>query len=678
MKRIGIDVGGTFTDFMVYDTQTSEYEVRKVPSTPENPALALLSGLTEDGIDLAEVAQLAHGTTVTTNAVIQKKWARAGLLTTEGFRDILEFRRTQRGSQYDIQWDPPRPLIERRHRLEVRERIDYKGSVVLPLDERQAVAAAAQLVDAGMEGIAICFLNSYVNATHEQRVKELILERWPHLFVTASSEILPEWREFERTSTAVVNAYVGPILKRYLDYLGDRLRREGYDRDVFVMLSNGGLSTGRIASEVAAQTLKSGPSAGAIAQLAITSAAGVENSVGLDMGGTSADVAVITGGRVGNANVQEIEFGTVVAMPTVDITSIGAGGGSIAWIDSGNALRVGPQSAGAVPGPVCYRKGGTWATVTDANLVLGRLGRRSLIGGRLELDGAAAYGAIEEQVAQPFGMSIPDAAWGILRIAIHHMANAIRLLTVERGLDPRGYTLFPYGGAGPMHAGPVARELGMRDILVPPHPGATSAVGLLMADIRHDFVQTVLQRSDLLDATEMEGIFVSLEERARARLMEEGLPSDRIRIRRRADLRYWGQTHDLTVDVPEGSIGQELVATVRGQFDREHLRQYGHVERANHPVEFVNLRVVGEGIMDRVPLSPRRAGSSLEKALMERRPVYFEGVGFVDTPIYQKDLLPTGKWLFGPAIIEQFDSTLVIAPDERVQVDEFDNARIQL
>lgn len=678
MKRIGVDIGGTFTDFVVYDSESGENSVLKVPSTPENPALALLNGLEEGGIDLSQVAQLAHGTTVTTNAVIQKKWARAGLITTEGFRDILEFRRTNRGSMYDIQWDPPRPLVERRYRLEVPERIDYSGAIVKPLDERRAVEAAAQLVEAGMEGLAICFLNSYANPVHEQRVKELILERWPHLFVAASAEILPEWREFERTSTAVVNAYVGPILKGYLDHLAAKLREQGYRQELFVMLSNGGLSTGRIASTVAAQTLKSGPSAGVVAQRAITANVGVENSVGLDMGGTSADVAVITGGRVGTAGTQEVEFGTVVALPTVDITSIGAGGGSIAWIDAGRAPRVGPQSAGAFPGPACYGKGGTQATVTDANLVLGRLGQSSLIGGRLQLDVAAARAAIEEQVARPFGMPVPEAAWGILKITIHHMAEAIRLLTVERGLDPRDYVLFPYGGAGPMHAGPVARELGMREILVPPHPGATSALGLLMSDIRHDFVQTVLQRSDLLQVEDLERTFSALEGRARSRLEEEGVPDSRIRIQRRADLRYWGQTHDLAVDVPSDVVGPDLIVAVRKQFDADHRRQYGHAEPEGDPVEFVNLRVVGTGIMDRVPLPRRRGGGSVEEALLEKRPVHFENWGFVDTPIYHKELLPTGRRISGPAVIEQFDSTLIVAPEEQALVDEFDNVRIRL
>lgn len=671
MKAVGVDIGGTFTDFAVYDEETQTYHVMKIRSTPENPALAMLQGFDSNGVTLDQVSTICHGTTVTTNAVIQKKWSKTALITTKGFRDILEYRRTNRGDLYDVQWTPPRPLIERELRKEVRERTDYSGKVLVSVDPEEVEQVIADLHSQGIESVAVVFLHSYINPENEFKVRDLIQLKFPNIMVTASAELMPEWREFERTSTAVVNAYVGPILKKYLDYLVDELSKKRYSYRVLVMLSNGGLAGIKTVSSVAALTLKSGPAGGVIAQQAITTNVGIKNSIGLDMGGTSADVAVIREGGIDTVESQEIEFGTVVALPTVDIISIGAGGGSVAWIDQGGALHVGPQSAGAMPGPACYGSGGTEPTVTDANLFLGRLGEKTLVGGALPISKALAERAISEKIARPLGIDVVEAAYGIIKIAVNNMANAIKLMTVQRGLDPRGFVLFPYGGAGPMHAVEIAKELEIDRILVPPHPGATSAYGLLSADLRYDFVKTVLLSSNSLTYDDIESKFQELEGQANARLAEEGIdPEDRHRLRS-ADVRYWGQTNYLNVPVQSGYFNEKTLTDLVASFADEHQRFYGYKKPAGEEVEIVNIRVTGFGLRPKLEISPRKVAASGQHVTV--RDVYFENHGFVPTKIYRKDDLPTGLVMSGPAVVEIFDSTVVVTPEDSFYVDEYDN-----
>ena len=678
MLRLGVDVGGTFTDFVVYDPDSKSYRVHKVSTTPGNPAEAILQGLTVSGVAAKDIGVFAHGTTVATNAVIQKRTAKVGLITTHGFIDILHFRRTNREDLYDIQWDPPEPLVPRRLRLGVHERINYAGEPLVMLDIDEVRASAARLVKEGCEAIAICFLNSYVNPAHELAAQEVIQGDFPDLYVTCSAELLPEWREFERTSTTVINCATGPLLRRYLDELSTELISRGYAGEVFVMLSNGGLSTSTVASAVAAQTLESGPAAGVIAQRVIAGNLGYMNLVGLDMGGTSTDVSLILNGEQRVTPHQEIEFGAVVALSSVDIKSIGAGGGSIATVDQGGGLSVGPRSAGASPGPACYGQGGTEPTVTDANVVLGRLSGGSLLAGHLQLDAQLAERAVRDRVAAPLGLSVVQAAAGIVQIAIHNMVNAVRLMTVEKGLDPRDFILFAYGGAGPMHAVGIAQELRMGHVLVPPHPGNTSALGLLMADVRHDFVKTVLQHSSRLEYGSIERTFLGMENQARQRLALEGIPEANMDIARAADLRYDGQTHDLTVAVPSQRFDRQVMQEVRLRFDEGHRREFWHSEPPEHAVELVNLRVTGFGRLEKLAIVERGVSPASDPPPIDERPVYFEGRGFVKTPIFAKDSLPTDVEFAGPAIVDQLDSTTVIYPDQIFQVDGFDNILITL
>jgi N-methylhydantoinase A len=444
------------------------------------------------------------------------------------------------------------------------------------------------------------------------------------------------------------------------------------------MLSNGGLSTSSVAIQVAAQTLESGPAAGVIAQRALGEKVGAKNLVGLDMGGTSTDVSLILDGEQQVTPYQEVEFGAVVTLPSIDIKSIGAGGSSIAWVDKGGGLNVGPQSAGARPGPACYGLGGEDPTVTDANLVLGRLGERSLLGGQLTIDRSLAERAILRRVAEPLKLSVLEAAEGIVRIATHSMVNAVRLMTVEKGLDPRDFILFAYGGAGPMHAVGIAKELGMRRVLIPPHPGNTSALGLLMADVRHDFVQTVLQHSLHLDYAALEHTFNAMEHRARERLQREGIAPAQMEVVRAADLRYWGQTHDLTVAVPARPFDASVAEEVRASFDAGHKREFWHSEPAEHPVELVNLRVTGYGRLNKYEIGDRCVPNQADGPRSYMRPVLFEEYGFADTPVYDKDSLPTDMEFTGPAVIEQLDSTTVVYPGHTFKVDRFDNIAIDV
>jgi N-methylhydantoinase A len=662
VNRIGVDIGGTHTDIVV--VQGDEVILHKVPSTNRAPADAVHRGLAELGIDLAETELFAHGTTVATNAVIQRAGAATGLLTTKGFRDVLEIRRTTRGELYDLQWDPPKELVPRHWRVEVEERTSADGEVLSEVDLDGAVASATALREEGVESLAIAFINSYRNPAAELACRELLAEALPELPVYASAELLPAWREFERTSTAVVGAYVGPVLTDYLRGLESALEAAGYRFDLMVMLSNGGLATAASAIANPVSTLMSGPAAGVIAQVEIAAEVGICDLIGMDVGGTSTDVSVVQDGVAQMRTEHDIEFGTVVAFPMIDIESIGAGGGTVAWLDEGGMLHCGPRSAGAEPGPACYGRGGTEPTVTDAHVVAGRLNPDALLDGALPISSAAAADVVAE-LGRRCGLGLEHMAAGMLTLTVSNIAAAIRQLTVERGLDPRQLTLVAYGGGGPTLACDVAAELQAAGVLVPPHPGLTSAAGLLLTDIRHDFVQTFLRTSAECDWREVADAFDVLRETGQANLEREGIEPERRAYELSADLRYLGQTHELTVPLGE-DYRQATHSELAERLRTVHLAQYGHAPDGPQEVELVNLRLAAFGRMPR-PTFPA-LGPRPEASAVGERSLYVDGARH-DTPVYRRDQLGAGAELTGPAIVEQFDTTTVLLPGWRASVE---------
>lgn len=661
--RIGVDVGGTFTDLVLI--ADGKLTVHKVLSTPADPGEAVLTAAEATRVSMADLEVFAHGTTVTTNAVIQRKGAPTGLLTTQGFRDVLQIRRTTRGALYDFQWEPPAELVPRRWRREVRERTHATGLVVTEPDLAGAVAEARSLVEAGVRSLAVCFINSYANGDNERAVRAALRAALPDLPVFISAEILPEWREFERSSTAVVSAYIGPVLNDYLHRLVDGLRDRGYRYDLLIMLANGGLATANAALTRPAFTIGSGPAAGVLAQVALglASDAGgnggpdMSNIIGMDIGGTSTDISLVHHGNPYLRSDFELEFGTPVSYPVIEINSIGAGGGTIAWVDPGGMLRVGPQSAGAAPGPACMQRGGTEPTVTDANVVLHRLNPLCLLDGAIPLSEEAANKAVAS-VARRLGLEPLAMADGILTLTVSNIVFAIRQDTVERGLDPREFVLVAYGGAGPLHAAEVAAELGITTVLVPPNPGVTSALGLLLTDMRHDVVATFLRPAAQTTADAVAVAYEGLEAQARSQLAKQGVPEDRIDVEHAMDLRFVGQTHELTMQLP-GPYDAPTHGGLSRMFGELHQRVFGHAPEREEPVEIVNLRVAGIGRLDR----PQLPEIALGKGARPRghRSAFFSRE-WVETAVYRREDLGRGDHLEGPAIVEQLDSTTVIPP----------------
>jgi N-methylhydantoinase A len=682
MWRVGIDTGGTFTDLVA--VRDGEIRTGKVPSTPPAFDDGVLDALAAAEVPARDVVLLAHGTTATTNALITKTGARTGLITTRGFRDVLELRRHNRGEIYDILWDPPDPLVPRRLRLEVSERVDYAGNVVVPLREGEVVDALERLREDEIEALAVCFLHSYINPAHELRVKELVAERWPGLYVSVSSDLLREPQEFERTSTVVANSYLGPILSTYVSRLERRLAEQDFAGALLIMHSGGGLLPARTAVAVPARTVTSGPAAGAMAAEGLSAggapAAGamaaeataaqtdVEQIISLDMGGTSADIAVIRDGRALLINEFTPEFGLAIRFPSVDLLTIGAGGGSLAWIDPAGVPQVGPQSAGARPGPACYGRGGVEPTVTDANLVLGRLSAETGLAGALHLDRGLAEKALGS-FARRLGLSVGEAALGIVAITNSNMAKAIRVMTVERGLDPRDFALLAFGGAGPMHACELAEQVGIPSVLVPLAPGVTSALGTLFVDIVHDVARSHISPLSKLDAGAVEAIFRALESEADVALGRDRVPAERRALQRSLDLRYVGQLKTLSFPISAEAFSPAVAAEARERFLREYERQYHHVTE-EIDVEVSVVRVRGRGLQDKPQLPrPASGGPASPRA---KRLVRF-GAGEAETGVYDRNGLSPGTDLGGPAIVEQLDSTTVVLPGWSLRVDSYGN-----
>ncbi|MDA1116686.1 MAG: hydantoinase/oxoprolinase family protein [Proteobacteria bacterium] len=666
----GIDVGGTFTDLIALDSASGEVRLAKVPTTPENQAHGVLAALDEAKVAFGELALIVHGTTTTTNALLERKLARTGLITTQGFRDVLELGRRTRPRSYGLKgWFEP--LIPRELRLEVPERMDAEGEVVLPLDEPATREAVRRLLAAGCESLVIHFLHSYINPAHEQRALALARESWPNAYVTAGHAVLSEYREYERGVTATVNASVQPILDRYLAQLRSELKRRGFSRDLLVMQGNGGTVSAAIAAENAANTVMSGPASGVIAAAYSATAAGYPNAITYDMGGTSTDVGLIRDGVPEVSSELELEYAMPVHVPMVDVHTIGAGGGSIATIGEDGLLRVGPKSAGAHPGPICYGRGGTEPTITDANLVLGRLNPGALLGVKGAADLEHIRRQILEKVGKPLGLDATQAAAAILRIANDRMSGAMRMVSLARGHDPRDFVLFAFGGAGPLHAAAIARELGIPKLLVPARPGITNALGCVVADLRHDFVNTVNKHVQDIDITYVNYVIQQQISAGRELLEREGMAIEGLRLLHSADMQFQGQTHMLKVALPGAEVTRDALQQL---FEKAYWERFA-VELPEIRAMLVNVHTAVIGLRPRLDLRVLYDRAAPHAARKHFRDAWFNNA-WHPTPIYRRESLP--ETLTGPAIIEQLDCTTVLEPGNRLAVDKLGNLLIEV
>jgi N-methylhydantoinase A len=666
--RTAVDTGGTFTDVFIFNEASGDILVQKVPSTPHNPSLAVINGMEKSGIDMADVALFSHGTTVGTNALITRNLPLTGMINTRGFRDVIEIRRSTKQDLWDHYKDVPPPYVPRRHRFEVEERSDYAGKVLTPLNEKEARHIARIIKRRGMKAVAVCFMNAYMNGGNEQKMKEIIQQELPGVFVCTSSELLPEIFEHERFSTCVTNAVLGPLVADYLRDLGEGLKEKGYNGDVLVLHSGGGVMKAETVANYASRIASSGIAAGAIAMNETARLCGFKNAMGLDMGGTSCDVSLTYNGELRTSKEWEVEFGYPIMYPSIEVITIGAGGGSISWVDEGGSLRNGPQSAGAEPGPACYQAGGSEPTNTDANLILGRLGTE-LLDGRMQLSKAAAETAVKN-IAEKFDMTVVDAAYAILKVANANMCDALRLISVTKGYDPRDFALVAFGGAGPLHAAYVARELEIPKVVVPRYPGVHAALGCLLVDVRHDFSRTYLVNSKEADLGTIEKVYGELEGEAREVLKKEGLGDDKVELIRNMDLRYIGQWRSLSVEVPKPiqSLDQALEI-----FHKEHERQFSW-SNVDQTVEIYGLRITAIGKVAKPVFTKNGKPAGGELKPKGTRRVFFERAGgFVDTPVYKRSDLPAGTVLTGPAVIEQLDTTTIIPTKVKASIDEYLN-----
>lgn len=673
--RMGIDSGGTFTDVCMFDEATGDIRVWKVSSTPDDPSRGIVRGI-EDGLDrlgisAAALGFLGHGTTVGTNALIQRRGAKTGLVTNDGFRDLLEIGRQKRPDLYDLQADKPEVLVGRALRLEVPERIRHDGTVETALDEAAVRDAARALAAAGVAAVAVSFLYGFVRPEHEARAKAIIEAECPGVFVSAGHEVAPEFREYERLSTTVVNAYLGPVMEGYIRRLDARLAELGLAVRPLLTQSNGGVTGFDQAARLPVRTVLSGPSTGVVAMQAIGATTGFDRIITFDMGGTSSDVALLRDGRCQLAS-EAVVHGYPIKAPMLDIHTVGAGGGSIAHIDSGGLLKVGPQSCGAFPGPVCYDQGSTEPAVTDANVVLQTLNPTHLLAGRMAIRRDLSLAAIE-RLAKRLGLGTMETAQGIISVVTANMARAIRVVSVQRGHDPRDYALAAFGGAGPLHAARLARELGMTRVIVPRFPGILCALGLLLTDLRADFAATRLLTLEEASLGPLEALFAGLARDADAWLAAEGLPVAARRLTRTIDMRYRGQNYELPVALPDGPLGPAtLVALARG-FEALHRERYGFLAEGE-TIQIVTARIEAAGLVPKARFEPRPdAGPDSSAALTGRRDVWMpEAGGFVATPVYARERLAPGNRIEGPAIVEQMDTTTVVLPGMIARVDAYE------
>ncbi|EAR50103.1 probable hydantoinase [Oceanicola granulosus HTCC2516] len=664
-----MDVGGTFTDICIMDEETGAIRIEKTASTPDDPMRAIMNGIGQADVDLSGVSMFSHGTTVATNALITRNLPRAAMVCTEGFRDVVEIRRANKEDLWDTYKDVAKPYIPRRDRLTVRERVDAEGRVLEELDEAGARRVAQVLKKRGVASIAVCFMNSYVNADNEKRMRDILKEEMPDIPVSISAEIMPEIFEHERFSTTMANAVVSPVVVDYVSRLSDKLADGGYARELLLLHTGGGVMTPHAVRDFAARLAGSGIAAGAIASRFIGNLCGFPNSIGFDMGGTSTDVSVCYQGEPRITKDWYIEYGYPIRFPSIEVLTIGAGGGSLAWKDEGGSLRNGPQSAGADPGPACYKNGNEVATNTDANVVLGRLGT-SLAGGQITLDPELAEAAVRRTVAEPFDMELHEAAEAITRVANANMANAVRLLSISRGYDPRDFALCAFGGAGALHGAHVARELSIPTVIVPPNPGVTSALGCLLVDIQHDFSDSFMSAASATDPAALEAAFARIEDDARSQLDREGVAPEDMLLQRSIEMMYQGQWRSLAVDAPSKITSIEELTDA---FHEAHEREYNFARR-DAPVSLFRVAVKATGIVPKAEL-PRVEATPNEPEPGQRRQVWFDGEAH-DAAIFERDQLTAGAHFTGPAIVEQVDSTIVVPPGMRAEVDSYMNILI--
>ncbi len=691
--RVGVDIGGTFTD-IVFLGADGKIHTKKISSSVEDYAQAIADGLDqvfgETGLQASAVEELRHGTTVASNAILESKGALTGLITTKGFRDILEIRNLRMPRLYDLAWEKPVPLVERHLRVVVDERVNAQGGIDKPLDPKDAERAVDELLALKVEAIAVCLIHSYANPTHELMIKEIISKKAPGLPFCISFEVLPEIKEYERTSSTTINAYVMPIVASYLASLRENLDGAGVTVPLLLMQSNGGLTTADEAARLPMNIIESGPAAGVIGAQALARAGGLPNIVTFDMGGTTAKASLVENGEVTRSIEYQVGGGIMMGsrlltgagymlkVPAIDLAEVGAGGGSIVWIDAGGSMQIGPQSAGADPGPLCYDTGGTEPTVTDANVLLGYINPNYLVGGELKLDASKARAVFEDRIAKPLGLSVEHAAYGAHQIAASNMIRAIKSVSTERGRDPREYALFAFGGSGPIFGAGMARELRMKRIMVPPSPGLFSSFGLLYADVEHHYSRTFRHLLRKIDLGELNRIWDQMVDDALDQLAVDGFSEGKRQVRRTASMHYQGQTFELTVPVPDGPIDEKAVAVLEESFSREHERTYGHRAGADEPLELVNVQVVGYGVSERSRVPDRIfATKAREAAPLPPRQVYFGlDAGWQETPILRRSDLETPRQ--GPCIVEEYDATVVIPPDSKAELDAYGNILIDL
>jgi N-methylhydantoinase A len=680
--RIGVDIGGTFTDVALVDESSGRIGVAKVPTTPADLAAGVLDALTSAmrryEVAPSEVALLSHATTVVTNAILEEKGARAALITTRGFRDVLELRRSARADLYDLFQDPPSTLIPRRRRFEITERIGADGAVVIPLAESEIDALIAALKAARVEAIAVALLFSFLNPAHERRLGELLRAALPNVAVYLSSDVLPEIKEFERTSTTAVCACVGPILASYLHRLGEVTKSRALP-PLYLMGSNGGVLEAAEVVAMPAMAVESGPAAGVVAAALVARQTGRRDLLSFDMGGTTAKASLIRDGQYETTPDYEVGGGSSmtrwmngtghpIRVPVIDLAEVSAGGGSIAWVDRAGALRVGPKSAGANPGPACYGRGGTEPTVTDCDLLLGYLDRRSLLDGELAIDLAAAEAAVRTRLAEPLGVDLRTAAAAVVDVVNHAMAEVLKIVSVQRGHDPRDFVLAAFGGAGPLHAAALADELGMAEVICPPIPGAFSALGLVGTDLKRDYVQTLFVLADAADPAMLEAAFVALEQKGAAMLDRAGVAQERRRFERSVDARYPRQSYELQVPLPHGAVDRPTLHKIAATFHDRHLQTYGHDNRAE-PVQIVGVRLAAIGTIPALKVRDQTAPAGTD-AIKSKRQLWFRATGAIDATIYDRRRMPAGLVVAGPAVIESLESTILVPPGWRATMNE--------
>ena len=674
---VGVDVGGTFTDLVLFDTETESVKIAKVPSTPENQSYGVMSALESAGSTMENLYTIIHGTTVTTNALLERKISRVGLITTRGFRDVLELGRRTRPKPYGMTGSFE-CIIPRELRLEVRERVDCDGEIVEGLNEADVLKAVEQLLESGVEAVIIHYLHSYKNDVHERRTEEIVKELWPNPFITRGSALVSEFREYERGTTAAINAAIQPVLHRYIERLQQKLKDGGYSKDLLVMQGNGGTVSSGIVSTDAVKTVMSGPASGVMAAAYTASKSGFERVVTYDMGGTSCDVGLIVNGIPQVTSELEIEYAMPIHVPMVDVHTIGAGGGSLAWVNDAGLLQVGPESAGAQPGPICYGRGGQKSTITDANLVLGRLNPEALLSVDHPVSLETVRKLMQEQVGAALGLdNAEETAAAIIRIANMNMAGALRLVSLARGHDPRDFVLFAFGGAGPLHAVALAGELGIPKVLVPMRPGITNAVGCVVADVRHDYVNSINVPLAQADMDQVDAIFTAQIDAGKTIIESEGVEIEELIIIHDVDMQFQGQTHILNFPVHETKLTRESLQTA---FEKAYWDRFG-VELPEIRAVLVNLHTAVIGRRKPVPLTSLIAETEqktkIEDCKIGIRRVWFES-GWKETPIYKREFLPKQANFNGPAIIEQLDTTIIVEPENQVEVDLNGNLIISL